>query len=85
MADDEAYSSLSDITSDFENDNGESEVNEVVDGEDVPMDGASGHKSPSKPRGGRRAAGTKKGNKEKGSGYTIKDALKAPRATTYTS
>ncbi|KAF5346837.1 hypothetical protein D9756_010583 [Leucocoprinus leucothites] len=66
MADDEAYSSLSDITSDFENGNGESEVNEVVDGEDVPMDGASDHKSPSKPRGGRRAAGTKKGNKEKG-------------------
>ncbi|KXN91873.1 hypothetical protein AN958_11175 [Leucoagaricus sp. SymC.cos] len=75
MADDDEYSSLSDIDSDV--DNGEDEVDSGdVSVSDSDLGGAMK---------GRRGA-KKTGRKGRGkAGYIIKDALKAPRATTYTA
>jgi len=76
MSDDE-YSSLSDIDSTPED--GEEELH---NGDAYASDSDSGR--PTKARRG--AAAKKSGKKGKGkSAYTIKNALKAPRATTYTA
>jgi hypothetical protein len=78
MSDDESYSSLSDIES-SEYEDGE---DEVPDGDDVSMGGTDSGLDDARERRGTTKGKTK--GKKKGN-YQIKDALKAPRATTYTA